>query len=82
MIITYRHKTSQQLVSQSGIIQSKKRYSGNTHEPKRETKQTEADICLNCTREKCCGTRKCFDRMKGGRPQSPIFKYGVEGGTD
>lgn len=65
MIITYRHKTSQQLVSQSGIIQSKKRYAGNTHEPKRETKQTEADICLNCTREKCCGTIKCFERMKG-----------------
>ena len=64
MIITYRHKTSQQLVSQSGIIQSKKRYSGNMHEPTRETKQTEADICLNCTREKCCGTRKCFERMK------------------
>lgn len=64
MIMPHRHKTSQPLVSHSGIIQSKKLYSGNMHEPKRETKQTEADICLNCTRDKCCGTRKCFESMK------------------
>lgn len=65
MIYPQRHKGSQPRVSHSGIIQSKKRYSGNMHEPKHTTKQTEADICLNCTRDKCCGTRKCFERMKG-----------------
>ena len=65
MIITYRHKTSQQLVSQSGIIKSKKRYTGNTHEPKRETKQTEADICLNCTRKSCSGSKRCMLKRKG-----------------
>lgn len=65
MILLQRHKGSQSRVSHAGIIQSKKRYSGNIHEPKHTTKQTEADICLNCTRAKCCGTRKCFERMKG-----------------
>lgn len=65
MILLQRHKGSQPRVSHAGIIQSKKRYSGNIHEPKHTTKRTEADICLNCTRAKCCGTRKCFERMKG-----------------
>lgn len=65
MIIPQRHKGSQPRISRSGIIQTKKRYSGTMHEPKHTTKQAEADICLNCTREKCCGTRKCFERMKG-----------------
>lgn len=64
MIIPQRHKGSQPRVSYSGIIQSKKRYSGNQNEPKHETKQSEADVCLNCTREKCYGTRKCFERTK------------------
>ena len=65
MILPQRHKGSQPRISRSGIIQTKKRYSGTMHEPKHTTKQAEADICLNCTREKCCGTRKCFERMKG-----------------
>ena len=64
MTLLHQHNPFQQFLSHSGIIQSKKRYSGNMHEPKHETKQTEADICLNCTREKCCGTIKCFERMK------------------
>ena len=65
MIMPHRHKTHQQLVSQSGIIQSKKRYSGNMREPKRETKQTEADICLNCTRKSCSGSKRCLLKRKG-----------------
>ena len=64
MIMPHRHKTSQPLVSHSGIIKSKKRYTGNTHEPKRETKQTEADICLNCTRKSCSGSKRCLLKRK------------------
>lgn len=73
MIIPQRHKGSQPRISHSGIIQFKKRYSGTMHEPKHETKQAEADICLNCTREKCCGTRKCFERMKNERENRCII---------
>lgn len=66
MIMPQLHKTYQPRVSRSGIIQSEKKYAGQ-HEPKHEVKKSEASVCLNCTRKKCCGTRKCFERMKGER---------------
>nr|DAH38104.1 MAG TPA: hypothetical protein [Caudoviricetes sp.]DAO49854.1 MAG TPA: hypothetical protein [Caudoviricetes sp.] len=64
MIMPQLHKTYQPRVTRSGIIQTAKQCKGQ-HEPKHEVKKSEASVCLNCTRKKCCGTRKCFERMKG-----------------
>ena len=34
---------------------------------KRKEKEIEAEICLNCTKKKCSGTKECFERMKKER---------------
>lgn len=31
---------------------------------KTDRKQSEKDICLHCTRKKCCGTKKCMEKMR------------------
>lgn len=70
MIQPQLHKTYQPRVSYSGIIQSKKKRTGE-HEPKYAQKKADVEICLNCTRAKCCGTQKCFAKMKGENADDP-----------
>lgn len=34
------------------------------HAKRKEKNYESVQICLNCTKKKCCGTKECFERMK------------------
>lgn len=36
----------------------------DTEDTTRRSKYADADVCLNCTRKKCSGWHKCFERHK------------------
>lgn len=65
MIRPQRHKLHQSYCQSTQTVKAKS-YRSESCERLPNRKTEEASICLNCTKEKCTGTNKCFEKTKRG----------------